>query len=277
MARTGRHQHHRRGRRGERGRHHRLPDPDPERAGRASGAAPAPPGRRLLQRGPGHRPHRAHRPHRTRRGRRDHRGNRGRRQAAPGVHPGQRRRPDLHQAALRRRLVGVRGREPVPFRQRARPCRDLAGAVGYDPRRRTAGRAVHRDHAQAACARDRVHHVPLRAELHGHHRAPLRGAGPPRGRAAPCGRRTVDAGERRRSRFRQPVPARQRLPGLRRRGRRRIRRERARPARRHRDAGWTGHRQRHALGARQGARLRQPDRRGRHRHGARQARHHRQP
>ena len=81
------------------------------------------------------------------------------------------------------------GREPVPFRQRARPCRDLAGAVGYDPRRRTAGRAVHRDHAQAACARDRVHHVPLRAELHGHHRAPLRGAGPPRGRAAPCGRR----------------------------------------------------------------------------------------
>ena len=97
----------------------------------------------------------------------------------------------------------------------------------------------------------------------GTYRAPLRGAGPPRGRAAPCGRRTVDAGERRRSWFRQPVPARQRLLGLRRRGRRRIRRERARPARRHRDAGWTGHRQRHALGARQGARLRQPDRRGR--------------
>ena len=86
-----RHQHDRHWPDRKRGRHHRRTEAHPERAGRTPGAAPASPGRRLLQRRRRNRQDRAHRAVRTRRGwRNHHRRGRGR-QAAPGIRAGQRR------------------------------------------------------------------------------------------------------------------------------------------------------------------------------------------
>ena len=147
----------------------------------------------------------------------------------------------------------------------------------WDMRRRTAGTPVHRHLAGRARHRTRVHHLPLRAGTGQHHRMALHRSGRACRDREACGRRTVQAGGSGQGRLRRTVPARHRLPGLRRAGRRGVRRQREGPARRFRGIRRSGNRQQLPLDHHQRAEHRQRDRPGGNRRRTGQARNHREP